>query len=85
MVGIQIDPENPPGAQLTLAPAPAPSEGPGGVQIPTAPIRIEANVVAHRPPPGDPFGPLGAAVSKSHRRSDHEVGAEFPRPGRREP
>jgi hypothetical protein len=50
---------------------------PGCVQIPAAPLGVVADVVAHRLSRRHSIGPFLTAVDESHRRGDHQVGAQF--------
>ncbi len=77
MVGVEIHPEHPASTQLLEGRRGFGCGLPGRVQIPAAPLRIEADVIAHRLPRRDPVRPLLAAVGEPHWGIDHYMRAQL--------
>jgi hypothetical protein len=76
MIRVEVDTENPTPAKLLECGRRFRGNRPGCVQIPTATLRIENDVVAHRLALINPCSPLNSAVSERDRSGELKVPAE---------
>ncbi|MDA0251688.1 MAG: hypothetical protein O3A42_12230 [Actinobacteria bacterium] len=77
MIGVEVDTENPPAAELLKSEGRFRGDRPGRIQIPAAALRIENDVVAHRLALLDPRSPLRPTVSEPDPSGELKVPAEL--------